>query len=304
VSPTLHIHLSGDFRLVYGDMPLTTVNTPRLQSLLAYLALHRDAPQSRSHLAFLLWPDSTEGQARTNLRKQVHYLRRALPDPDRFLYADAKVLGWLPDAPFTLDVADFEGALAQAERAGDPATMQAFLEQAVVLYKGDLLPSCYDDWILPERERLRQRFTQALEKLIRSLEDQRAYPTAIQHAQRLLRHDPLHEATYQCLMRLHALKGDRAAALRAYHTCVTTLGRELAVEPGAATRKAYERLLQLEAPPTPALERLTPTLPQSHRPLSCQTPYVTMAAATPTGRCIPTPGQHHPSGTNAGTCAV
>jgi DNA-binding SARP family transcriptional activator len=56
----LHIHLLGDFRLDYDGTVLTTVNTVRLQSLLAYLVLHRHTPQSRSHLAFLLWPDSTE----------------------------------------------------------------------------------------------------------------------------------------------------------------------------------------------------------------------------------------------------
>ena len=37
-------------------------------SLLAYLLFHRDTPQPRQHLAFLLWPDSSESQARTNLR--------------------------------------------------------------------------------------------------------------------------------------------------------------------------------------------------------------------------------------------
>ena len=64
--PTLHIRLLGELSLVFGDAPVTAVNTARLQSLLAYLVLHRDAPQSRQHVAFLLWPDSSEEQARTN----------------------------------------------------------------------------------------------------------------------------------------------------------------------------------------------------------------------------------------------
>jgi DNA-binding SARP family transcriptional activator len=262
-TPTLYIHLLGDFRLAYDGEPVTTVNTARLQSLLAYLLLHREAPQSRQHLAFLLWPDSTERQARTNLRKQVHNLRRALPDPDRFLRADAKTLQWLPDAPFTLDVAGFESALAQAEHAGDVAATQGLLEQAVGSYRGDLLSSCYDDWIIPERERLRQRFSQALDRLVQSLENQRAYPVAIRHAQRLLRHDPLHEATYRRLMRLHALNGDRAGALRAYHACATVLGQELGVEPSAATQEAYERLLQRDGSPTaaPSSGKATTPLP-------------------------------------------
>ena len=50
---TLRIRLLGEFSLNYDDVPLTTVSTPRLQSLLTYLILHRHAPQARSHLAFL-----------------------------------------------------------------------------------------------------------------------------------------------------------------------------------------------------------------------------------------------------------
>jgi DNA-binding SARP family transcriptional activator len=66
---TLHVQLLGDFRLVYGDKPVTNVTTGRLQSLLAYLLLHHGTTQPRQHLAFLFWPDSTEAQARNNLRQ-------------------------------------------------------------------------------------------------------------------------------------------------------------------------------------------------------------------------------------------
>ena len=78
--PTLHIRLLGDFSLIYDGEPVASINTPRLHSLLAYLVLHRDAPQLRQHLAFLFWPDTSEAQARTNLRQLLHQLRHALPD--------------------------------------------------------------------------------------------------------------------------------------------------------------------------------------------------------------------------------
>ncbi len=250
MTPTLHIQLLGEFLLRAGETPVTTVAAPRLQSLLAYLVLHRDAPQPRQRLAFLLWPDSAEGQAHTDLRSLLHRLRRALPNADHFLRADRTTLAWRADAPWTLDVADFEHAVAEAEaagRAGDQQAARAALEAAVVCYRGDLLPGCYDDWLLPERERLRELFSAALERLIALLEQARDYAAAIDTAQRLLRHDPLREATYRTLMRLHALSGDRAGALRAYHTCAATLERELGAEPGQATRAAYERLLHLDA---------------------------------------------------------
>jgi DNA-binding SARP family transcriptional activator len=137
-------------------------------------------------------------------------------------------LQWRPDAAVTLDVAEFEAKLSQVDAldAGDQVAVRAALEEATALYRGDLLPSCYDDWILAEREELRQRFLGALERLARLLEDQRDYPGAIHFANRLLRYDPLNEATYQRLMRLHALAGDRAGALRIYHTCTTVLQRD------------------------------------------------------------------------------
>ena len=75
----LTVRLLGDFLLLDGDLPLDLASTPRLQALLAYLLLHRQAPQSRRRLAFLFWPDSAEAQALTNLRKQLLYSRKLLP---------------------------------------------------------------------------------------------------------------------------------------------------------------------------------------------------------------------------------
>jgi len=258
--PALHIHLLGDFLLVSGDTPVMTINSPRLQSLLAYLILHRTAPQDRSHLAFLLWPDSTEARAHSSLRKLLHQLRQALPDIDHFLYTDRQSLYWQPVAAWTLDVQDIEQALAQAEQAEqcqDMTAMRQALGRVMDLYRGDLLPSCYDEWILPERERLRQVFLQAAERLMALLEQERHYDAAITAAQQLLRHDPLHEATYRQLMRLYALRADRAAALRVYHTCAKLLERELGTEPTEATRAIYESLVHSDTSSKTLTDQLT-----------------------------------------------
>jgi DNA-binding SARP family transcriptional activator len=125
--PILRIQLLGGFQIISGDTPITTVELPRLQSLLAYLLLHRSAPLARQQLAFLLWPDSAEGQARSNLRTLVTRLRGALPQADAFLSIDTHSLQWQPDAPWTLDVADFEQALALAEQAGNQVAARVAL---------------------------------------------------------------------------------------------------------------------------------------------------------------------------------
>lgn len=233
----LEVGLLGGVQLVWGETPLNTVHTPRLQALLAYLILHRDTPPSRQHLAFIFFPDSSEAQARTDLRNLFHLLRHALPDSDRFLDGGAQCLRWRQDAPFTLDVTRFEHALLTA------ATIKDW-QEAVELYRGDLLPGCYDDWILPERERLRQDLVNALEQLIACCEQTQDYLAARQYAQRLLSSDPLREETYRRLMKLSALSGDRAGVVRFYNQCVTVLQRELAVEPAAETSAAHQEFLQ------------------------------------------------------------
>ena len=111
--PYLRIRLLGDFRIDYDGVPVDGLARPRCQALLAYLLLHRDAPQSRRHLAFLLWPDSSEAQALTNLRHVMHDLQAALPDPDggRWLVITPQTLQWDTAAPFDLDLAVFEQAV-------------------------------------------------------------------------------------------------------------------------------------------------------------------------------------------------
>src|SRR5215207_1120182 len=193
-SPALfRIHLLGPLELRYGDTALPPLESARAESLLAFLALHREAPQQRQRLAFLLWPDSTEAQARTNLRHLLHTLRRALPDLDRFLDITPRTLGWRADTPYWLDVAAFDEAMARAEAGG--TAERAALEVAVARYTGDLLDGCYDEWILDERGRLRGRYLDALARLAALLEASDDHAQAIRYADRLLRLDPLSEET-------------------------------------------------------------------------------------------------------------
>jgi DNA-binding SARP family transcriptional activator len=250
---TLRIRLLGEFDLRHGEAALPPLESARAESLLAYLLVHRDAPQARARLAFLLWPDSTESQARTNLRHVLHNLRRALPDPDRFLDVTSRTLRWREDSPFWLDVDAFEEAVGRAEEEALDGGV-ASVQEAVETYRGDLLERSYDELLLTERERLRRRYLLALEHLVALLEERGNHAEAIPYAERLLRHDPLHEETYRVLMRLHDARGDRTRALRVYHACAAALERELGVEPSAATQRVYEALLPRDEGPTPQEE--------------------------------------------------
>lgn len=252
----LQITLLGEFFMRHNDQTLS-LNTPSHQLLLAYLVIHAQRVHSRRQLAFQFWPDSTEAQARTNLRKALHTLRHTLPDPDHFLTAGRQTVQWQSDATCVVDVWQFESAVSQAELADDPFEKESCLEQANQAYQGDFMPGHYDDWALSTREQLRQQYLDCLEKLLLLNEEKRHYPAAISLARKLLREDPLNESAYRRLMRLQALDNNVAGAIRTYHTCSTRLQRDLGVNPSLVTQEVYEGLLQGQAAPIPlAPERL------------------------------------------------
>ena len=102
-----------------------------------------------------------------------------------------------------------------------------------------LLPSCYDEWIVPERERIHDLTVMALQKLI-SLKDQsRDYTAAIHIGQILLRLDPLDENLYIQLLHLHQHNNDLAGAIQVFQTAQETLERELGIGPGPILQQAY-----------------------------------------------------------------
>lgn len=238
----LHIQLLGGFQITHNQQPVTAVNQASQQSLLAYLLLHAHTPQSRQHLAFLFWPDSTAKQARTNLRHQLHQIQHKLPILKDYLRAESGILQWRSDAQLKLDVASFEQKVSQAENLSQPALIGQKLEDAIALYQGQLLPGCYDAWVFPIRERLQQQYLTTLEALTVLKEENRDYVSAIRFAQALLEQDPVHEVTYRRLMRLYALNGDTTRALQVYHTCVDALDEHLAVDPEPDTHLLYKRL--------------------------------------------------------------
>jgi DNA-binding SARP family transcriptional activator/predicted ATPase/DNA-binding XRE family transcriptional regulator len=243
--PLLQAQLLGGFRLVYDNRVITGVNAARLQSLLTFLILHAGSPQSRQQVAFLFWPNTSEAQARNNLRQFLFQLRQALPDSDRFLQVDTNTIYWKTDEKQIIDVLLFKQALEDANvynKRGDQSLQRVALEKALSAYQGDLLPGSYEDWIAPEREDLRLQSQNAHRKLIQILETQDEYALALTIGQRLLNLNPFDEGTYGTLIRLHALNNDLSGARRVYQHAVVTLQRELGVEPSEMLRSTYQRL--------------------------------------------------------------
>lgn len=240
--PDFEAHVLGGFELRREGGDVKALHTERLLLFLSYLFVHYDSTPSRKQISFLFWADSTEEQARTNLRNILHYLRKALPELDSILEVDHQFIRLRSDADLSLDIRSFKSALASAKSSKNEMERIQYLQEAVSHYRGELLPGFYDDWVLAAREECHQAYLDALFELSNLLEDAPQYTEAIRVVNRLLRADVLNESAYQKLMRLHALNDDRAGALQVYHTCSTVLMRELGVEPSADIKRLHEQL--------------------------------------------------------------
>jgi DNA-binding SARP family transcriptional activator len=243
--PAVRVELLGGFRVFIDGRPVPRSPTVRQQQLIAFLLLHgRGTPVPRHRLAGSLWPESSDAQALTNLRRELHHLREDWPALDARIDAGSRTLAW-QEHRASVDIAEFDAA-ADRGLAGDRRALQ----EAARLYRGDLLPDCTGEWIDAERERLSLRARQVLARLAASLETQRAFADAIEYAQHWLRLDPLDEQAWCALMRCHARRGDRATALHLYQQCAALLKQELGVPPSASTRQTYREILDVD-PETP-----------------------------------------------------
>jgi TolB-like protein/DNA-binding SARP family transcriptional activator len=244
------LRLFGGFEVKLAGGQVVDLPGQKDRALLAVLALPPGTTHSRDKLANLLWSDRGDQQARDSLKHALTRLRQCLqaatPPP---IVADRQSVR-LDASALTIDVAVFERLL------GDGAPEA--LEQATALYRGDLLDGiglrdpAFEDWLLVERQRLRQRAEEALSGLLAQSLAAGARDHAAAAARRLLSLDPLREAACRALMQLHAERAEAAQALKIYETLRDRLHRELGVKPEPETVKLYESIRQRRAAPAPA----------------------------------------------------
>lgn len=270
----IYIQLFGQFDVRRNEQVVSGFQAQKVQELLCYLLLHQQRSLSREFLAGLLWPETTTAQSKKKLRQALWHMQSALGSQDesvhnRVLLIEADTLRINTEADVWLDVAVFERAFHLVQGISgqelDAPEVQV-VQNALSLYRGPLLESCYSDWCLYERERFQNIHLALLDKLMDYCEVHLDFETGLLYGMRLLSYDKARERTHRRLMRLHYLNGDRATALRQYEQCVIALHEELGVKPSKRTVALYRQILAEQlSEPQPAFP---PTLLHSSLELS------------------------------------
>ncbi|MFK5635946.1 ATP-binding protein [Ornithinimicrobium sp. LYQ103] len=250
----MRVLLLGERAVVPGDGdPVTSL---RAVSLIAYLAAHAGVPQARAAVAAALWPDTATAQGLTNLRRELHHLRRHLAE-NACLEVSSTHLTWHDDPACPVDLIELRRAGRALRAAADGRTVAS--EESVAgdglelltLYRGELLPGVDEAWAAGLREQVEREFVDACDALVAvgavSSPSSPLQMPALDAARRRVRLRPLEERGHVALVDLLRRRGDLPGALEAYHWCVRVLRDELGVDPAPATRGLLEELLAHDA---------------------------------------------------------
>jgi DNA-binding SARP family transcriptional activator len=204
------------------DLPMSA------QRLVAYLAL-RGRPLLRIHVAGTLWLDSSEERSCANLRSALW----RLGGPARgVVEATASHVGLSRDVVVDMRevIALARDLLEQADDADDVEIESSGLAM-------DLLPDWYDEWVLLERERLRELRVHALERLAERATRQGRFAHAIDTALTAIQADPLRESAHRVLIKAYLAEGNGGAGIRQYHEYCRRAHDELGVGPSSQLRE-------------------------------------------------------------------
>jgi DNA-binding SARP family transcriptional activator len=217
--PTAHLHLLGGFRLAVDgedvDLP------PGSQRVVAFVGA-AGGTVAREAMQGNLWPDRDRRRSAANLRSALW----RVPAPARWVVEVGSRRVALASS-VRCDVAELVDG-ARAVGADGSVDVRRFLD--------DLLPAWYEDWVLVERERLRQLRIHALERLALTLTEQGSYAQALEAALAAVAAEPLRETAQRCLIGVHVAEGNVSEAIAQYERYRRLLLESLGVEPGPALR--------------------------------------------------------------------
>ncbi len=229
------------------------LGAPKQRAVLAFLAAHAGEPVSLDRLIDELWGDQAPPRATASLQAYVSNLRRIL-EPERPARSPATLLvsrppGYALDVPpGALDAERFEQLTAEAAaalEAGDPAGALVAADEAVSLWRGEVLADFpYEPFAEPVRARLEERRLQAEQVRAEALLAAGRADEAAAVLDELTRTHPLRERLWELLMLARYRSGRQAEALRAYGEARQVLTDELGLEPGPALRRLEQRILE------------------------------------------------------------
>ncbi len=247
--PFLMVYTLGSFRVIQNDQPIAEWYGSKGKSIFKYMISRREQAVAKEVLMDIFWARADPDAARNNLNVAIYSLRKALRNThvefshvlfqeDRYLLNPAMVI-WLDFNAFS----ELFQEAGKIERSGQTEKAMQLYQTAELLYQGEFLAEDrYEDWLIPQREDLRDKYMTLLNRLSRYYYAADAFGICVNYCRQMLIADSCHEAAHRQLMRCYYRQGQIFLAMRQYHQCVEALRNELDMAPAEETKQLLEKI--------------------------------------------------------------
>jgi DNA-binding SARP family transcriptional activator len=231
--PVFTLAMLGGWRMTRDGEPVHLPSSA--QRLVAFTGLNDSV--SRAYIAGTLWPEVTDHRAHASLRSTIWRVSQTCRG---LLESHGEVLSLARGT--WVDVRELR-SLFEVEPPGSRSGsgVASWSES----FWGELLPGWYDDWVMLERERLRQMRVHALETMTRALADQGRYAEALEVGMAAVAVAPLRESAHREIIRIHLAEGNLSEALRQFEVCAQLLRADLGLEPSDQMVDLLEPVMDL-----------------------------------------------------------
>ncbi len=225
--------------------------TRRARDIFCCLATSKDRRVPKDVLIEAFWPNEDIDTVEKNFHPTISHIRKALNSnqslKQNFIVFRDGAYQLNPDLSYSIDAADFESFIAEAEtakREKDASKLRASLESAHALYRGEFMTGVYDDWAEERRAFYAAQFARVSAALAKLSFSEKRWSDTAKYAAAVLTEDPFREDMHRLLMKVFSAQGKPASIKKQYENLQKLLKAELGIQPSAETRRLFQELLK------------------------------------------------------------
>ncbi len=225
--------------------------TRRARDIFCHIATSPHRRVSKDVLIDEFWKNEDLSAIEKNFHPTISHIRKALNSRQTFkqnfiVFRDG-AYQLNSELSYSIDTEEFEGFIAEAEKAKKENDTEKFLENlesAHELYRGEFMSGIYEDWAEEKRNYFAEQHLRVLNALAKFSFKEKSWSKALKFATEILTADPFREDMQRLLMKTLAAQGNRAAVKEHFENLQELLKKELGVAPAPETRKVFQELLK------------------------------------------------------------
>lgn len=206
-----------------------------------YVFLAHPNGLTKEQVGLFMWPDASIDELDIKFKNTLYRLRNAVGK--HVILLSEGIYRFNPLIDYTYDVEIFLTSIQRVQDAEEVKQKIKNLSHAIQHYRGDYLPEVDAYWAIPDREKFRQMYVDALFTMANLYYEKSVYKLALRYCNQAIEEDPVKEEVHRLAMQIHAAMGNKAEIIRQFEYCRNEMLDKFDVEPSERTQSLYDTLV-------------------------------------------------------------